>query len=119
MTKVVINTCFGGFGLSHDAIMKWSEYSGIKLYPEIDEKSYLSHYTHYYTDPSQTEDSYWSEYNIDRKDPALVRVVEEMGKASWGKYAELKVVEVPDDVDWYIHEYDGSESIHEAHRSWG
>lgn len=117
MTKVVINTCFGGFGLSHDAIMKWSEYSGIKIYSEVLGSSAYS--THYYTDPNMDNDSYWSEYNLKRDDPALVRVVEEMGIDSWGKYAELKVVEVPDDVDWYIHEYDGSESIHEAHRSWG
>lgn len=117
--KVVINRCFGGFGLSHDAIMKWSEYSGVKLYPVIDNREYFSdYYTHYHTDPSHSKDSYWSEYNLKRDDPALVRVVEEMGKDSWGNYAELKVVEIPDDVDWYIHEYDGSESVHEMHRSW-
>lgn len=31
----------------------------------------------------------------------------------------LKVVEVPDDVQWYLFEAeDGSESIHEKHRVW-
>lgn len=118
MTKVVINTCFGGFGLSHDAIMKWSEYSGVKLYPRIDPK-YPSFGYNYYTDPSYSNDSYWSEYSMDRVDPALIRVVEEMGIESWGRHAVLKVIEIPDDVSWYIHEYDGNESVYEEHRSWG
>ena len=33
-------------------------------------------------------------------------------------YAELKIVEVPDDVVWEIDEYDGLESISEVHRRW-
>jgi len=33
--------------------------------------------------------------------------------------SHLKVVEVPDDVRWYIREDDdGSESVHETHRVW-
>jgi len=35
-----------------------------------------------------------------------------------GYYCKLKVVEVPDDIKWYIHDYDGLESVHECHRSW-
>jgi len=27
-------------------------------------------------------------------------------------------VEVPDDVDWYVEEYDGLEHIAERHRTW-
>ena len=30
--KIVINVCYGGFGLSHKAIMKYAELKGIKLY---------------------------------------------------------------------------------------
>ena len=37
--KIVINSCYGGFGLSHEAIMKYAELSGFELYPFVDESS--------------------------------------------------------------------------------
>jgi hypothetical protein len=56
--------------------------------------------------------------DVPRDDPELVKVVEELGDAANGRFAQLEVVEIPADVDWFIDEYDGSESIHEKHRSW-
>jgi hypothetical protein len=44
--------------------------------------------------------------------------VEELGEAANGSYARLKVVEIPDDVEWTIKEYDGDEWIAEKHRTW-
>ena len=35
-----------------------------------------------------------------------------------GQFSELKIVEVPDDVNWYIEEYDGMEHVAERHRTW-
>jgi len=43
---------------------------------------------------------------------------EEQGNAIDGWAAQLKVVDVPDDVDWYIDEYDGKEWVAERHRTW-
>lgn len=59
----------------------------------------------------------------DRSDSDLVRVVEELGVGgrgvgAGGRHASLKIVEIPDDVDWSIKEYDGSEHIAENHRTW-
>jgi len=54
-----------------------------------------------------------------RDDPVLVQVVEELGDAASGRHAKLKVVEVPDGIDYEIDEYDGIERIAEVHRSWG
>ena len=54
----------------------------------------------------------------DRADLDLVYVVEKLGVKANGSHANLKVVEIPDGVDWEIDEYDGQESIHEKHRSW-
>ena len=93
MTKVVINTCHGGFGLSRAAESKYQELAGI-------------------TDPN------FHSGGIPRDDEHLIAVVELMGRAANGGYAELKIVDVPDDVNWYIEEYDGREWVAERHRTW-
>jgi hypothetical protein len=61
---------------------------------------------------------WWYDGNLERTDPILIQVVEELGKDADGPCAELEIVEIPDDVEWEIDEYDGYESIHEKHRSW-
>jgi hypothetical protein len=91
--KVVINGCFGGFGLSDAALDEYKSRSDI-------------------TDP----DFYY--YDIPRDCPVLVAMVEEQGTAINGAFSDLKVVEIPDDVNWYIEEYDGREHVAERHRSW-
>ncbi len=53
-----------------------------------------------------------------RADPLLVQTVEELGGEADGSCAKLRIVEIPDGVDWEINEYDGMESVHEKHRSW-
>jgi hypothetical protein len=59
-----------------------------------------------------------SGYGI-RTDKNLISVVRGMGKKANSMFAELKVVCVPDGVEYSIDEYDGNESIHETHRIWG
>jgi len=54
----------------------------------------------------------------DRADPLLVQVVEELGEKANGSCSELRVIEIPDDIEWEIDEYDGMESVNEKHRSW-
>ena len=59
------------------------------------------------------------EGDIERNDPDLIRAIEIVGtEEASGKYASLKIVEIPDDVEWQIEEYDGSEWIAEKHRIW-
>jgi hypothetical protein len=60
-----------------------------------------------------------SVYDIERTDPALVKVVEQLGDRASDIYSQLSVVEIPDDVKWMIKEYDGIEWIAEEHRTWG
>jgi hypothetical protein len=64
-------------------------------------------------------ENYFDPNDIPRDDPILVQIVKEMGEESFGMHADLVIVEIPDGVDWEIDEYDGNESIHEKHRSWG
>ena len=61
-------------------------------------------------------------YEAYRMDKRLVSVVKKLGvdKAS-GSHAKLRIVSVPDDVvdihGWYVHDYDGVESVHQSHWS--
>lgn len=96
MKKVVINKCYGGFGLSDMALALYRERAGIEN--------------------NQTQ--FWDN-EIARDCPILVAMIEELGSASVsGVYADLRIVEIPDDVEWYIDEYDGMEWVAEKHRRW-
>jgi hypothetical protein len=88
--KIVLNKCFGGFGLSEEA----------------------------YKELGIPWDGYGYEFDYDRSNPKLVEVIEKLGDRANGGFAELEVVEIPDDVLWEISNYDGIETIHESHRSW-
>ena len=63
-------------------------------------------------------EGYAYEWDIQRDDPELVRVVEALGEEANGECAQLKVVEIPEDVAWEIKEYDGNEYVAEKHRTW-
>lgn len=112
MKKIVINACFGGFSLSDKAILRYAEIKGIHLVCEGD--GWLKHY---YKD-SVSDDNYFSDRDIPRDDHVLIQVVEELGHDADGDCANLKIVEIPDDVEWHIAEYDGSEHVAENHRKW-
>lgn len=91
--KLVINECYGGFGLSKVAIEEYAKRSR-KLESEFYDRQ------------------------IDRDDKFLVSIVEEIGEKANGLCANLTVVEIPDDVEWQVEEYDGYEHVAEAHRTW-
>jgi hypothetical protein len=95
MTKIVINKCYGGFGLSEEATKLYFEKIG------------------------KTVSKFWYDRDLQRDDPILVEVVEELGSAKASDaYALLDVVEIPDEIDWCIEEYDGQEWVSESHRTW-
>lgn len=136
--KIVINKCFGGFGLSHEAIMLYAKLSKFKLYPfvakmtnngNMDYKHFESYHgqdcivCHYSKKPlkkdgTYIEDSYFSNNDIERNDPILIKVVKKLGEKANTPCSKLDIVEIPDDVEWEIDDYDGQESVHEKHRSW-
>lgn len=92
MQYVVINECYGGFGLSQVAI---------DVMAKLDAKTQIKE---------------WEE--LRRDDPSLVKVVRELGAKANGEYAALKIVEVPDGVKWTVFDYDGMEHVAEVHRTW-
>jgi hypothetical protein len=111
--KIVINNCHGGFGLSHEAMLLYGKIKGLNIVWEVDNSKLY----HYYIGEIN-EDNYFADWDIQRTDSALIEVVEKLGENADGLGAKLKVVEIPDDVDWQLQEYDGNEWIAEKHRTW-
>ncbi len=119
--KVAINRCFGGFGLSDAAFEKLLKRKGIEFEVATNEK-YSGLLTHYYRKGMVgKEDAYLSYYDFtrDRTDTDLIAVIEELGvENASDKFAEIKIVEIPDGIEWEIDEYDGVEHVAEKHRTW-
>lgn len=114
MIKVVINSDFGGFGLSDEAIREYALKKGMTL---VEEKCGQFSFTNFYNGEI-SDDNLFLDRDLDRSDADLVKIVETLGAAANGKYASLKVVEIPEDANWYIEEYDGREHVAERHRVW-
>lgn len=146
--KVVINACYGGFGLSPAATLELhkrggpveatpvDDYFGVsegKSPNEVLGKNQSIARWREYLSGANKRDLFVTVFSVDeslvlyasslsgdsaRANPILVQLVEEMGEAANGSCADLKIVEVPDDADWEISEYDGREHVAEKHRSW-
>lgn len=115
MRKIVINCDFGGFSLSDKAMQRYCEIACIDY--EIVTTNYGST-LFYKAGHANDNDFYIDEYQFDRDDKILVHVVEQLKEEANGIHANLKVVEIPDDVEWFIDEYDGRECVREKHRVW-
>ena len=113
--KIVINRKHGGFGLSQEAVLLYGDKKNLNIIANQDEK--IKTITHYHLNEVKEENGF-GEWEIERNDPVLVEVVEQLGDLANGHYSKLKVVEVPDDIKWYISDYDGIEEVHEQHRKW-
>jgi len=142
--KIVINECYGGFGLSKEACQRYFDLKGQQVWIEVDKKfSALDMFTVWLVSPEKrleikegeayykmsrdertdynwkySQQIWYQGDNLTRNDPILVQVVEEMGDKAWGRYAKLAIVEIPDDVQWIIEENDGIEWVAEKHRTW-
>jgi len=138
--KIVINSCYGGFGLSTKALCRLAELKGYKqtwvekdkfgfseivwVVPPGEERVNFDNFYELPTKERQRMNELYSQQIISgttyegRNDPLLIQVVEELGDKSNGGFANLSIVEIPDDVEWEISEYDGFEHIAEKHRTW-
>lgn len=142
--KVVVNRRYGGFGLSHEAIMRYAELKGFSIYcykekigvageivkdenkksiwvkcAEIPKRKWeIIYFTKELKNGEWDNNSHFAHYDLDRSDPVLVQVVEELGEKANGDYSKLEIVDVPNDIQWHISEYDGMEHVAENHRSW-
>ena len=129
MTKVVYNACYGGFGLSKEACQRYWDIKGQQVWIE-DAQWGFTVWLVAPEDriPSKEGDAFysmtmdervaynrahseqtWYYNNVSRHDPALVQVVEELGKKANGDFANLQIGEVRG--SYRIDEYDGNESV--------
>jgi hypothetical protein len=123
--EIVLNKCFGGFSISI-ACAEYMAKKGSKI-----AKAELSEYKKKkIKGKDKLFSDTWFGYGIvqigkkhidgySRTDPLLVEAVKKLKERANGSCARLKVVEIPDDVKYYIDDYDGMESVDEQHRSWG
>ena len=119
--KVVINRCHGGFGLSDEAFALLLNLKGVKYEIKLAQVAIgLKEKQFYAAGHLDDGDYYLDQYDYcdQRGDPDLVAVVEQLGEGANGWAADLKIVEIPDDVKWHVAEYDGLEWIAENHRTW-
>ena len=114
LVKIVINSDYGGFSLSDQAVLAYGRKKGLNLVKDENTNWSISIF---YKD-SVAKENYFDDREIPRNDPALVEVVEVLGEAANGFAANLKIVEIPEDVEWCIEENDGREWVSEKHRTW-
>ena len=144
--KIVVNRSVGSFSLSARAVARLAELNGQKAYffangteITLDDTDFYCWYARNTNNPTRypplnvlstltkeervalskarTEETL-EQVPKDRTDPKLVQVVEELGSAANDDWAELKVIEIPDGIEWEILVHDGYETVHEKHRSW-
>ena len=141
--KIVINNQYGGFSLSAEAIEEYLKLKGKKVYfYELDIRGEELRYRK--TSKGENEpfvtcftkdfgaeiaqdsisDEEWEKYMFDTKeiqrtDKDLIEVIKKLGEKANTMCSSLKIIEIPDDVDWVIEEYDGAEWVAERHRTWG
>lgn len=115
--KVVINKCYGGFELSpkaFEALIRRGWTVGDSNHKEDWDTCELVRTSTGYAFCTYPE----SDPEL-RTHPDVVAVVENLGRKANGMFSQLEIVEIPDDVEFEIEEYDGMEHIAEKHRTWG
>ena len=135
--ELVINRCYGGFGLSALAVSEYLKRKGKECFIYSDEnigigkfyrKTQIENANIFstYTTKDFGKTTTWDEIkehvfypnNIDREDLDLIYVVKKLGNKANGTCSELKIVEIPDGIEFELSEYDGLETVEEKHRSW-
>jgi len=147
--KVAINKCYGGFGISTEALKEL-----VKMKSDCVESYTPKHY--YGGDNKKSPRNDWEKRWVDdlrdyvpigdgflshrlgfnifynfllwdlkdkhndnfRANKDLISVIELLGDKANASLAKITIVEIPDDIEWHIEDYDGVESIRENHRSW-
>ena len=126
MKKIVVSKCFGGFGVSTQATLLLRELKNTTALSEVMKGEW-------YTPSPRAESLGGGEFpkeinkydfnafclDIPRDDKDLISLIEKHGSEFVsGTHAQLEIVEIPNDVEWLVEEYDGLEHVAEKHRTW-
>lgn len=143
MAKIILNKDYGGFDVSPLAYKRYAEKLGRELFyysgDAVVENRGI-YYTRMSFDEFNTKHGFFSFYSFmdlgkelvsdlakddnieflslcerNREDPILIEVVEELGDKASGRFGDLKVVEIPDELangNYVIDDYDGIETLH-------
>jgi len=128
MVKVIVNRCFGGFGLSDKAKEMLID-QGIKVFEswedvpkdDTEPQIYLvkNHKFRNIMGKYSLGGKIWPDDIEFRTCPLIIEIVEKLGKESWSDYSELEIIDVPRDKNkLIICEYDGNEWVAEKHKTW-
>lgn len=98
----------GSFVLSEKATRLYNERTGLNL------KSY------------QFDNQYFeSEGGVERHDPVLIQIIEELGCEASSLNSDIRIIEIPDNTQYYVErnydeacDIDMGEFIVECHREW-
>lgn len=105
--KVLINDCYGGYGISTLALSMYGERLSSSLGSFVVEDEYTPRLL-------LADGSRISCFDIPRNNPVLIKIFEEIGSEDFsGMCADVKLVEVPDGFKYSIDEYDGLEYINQ------
>lgn len=137
MKKVILNKDYGGFGISKIGYELYARKMGLNLYMyETDFKGkdcfykkthndalFTQYFTKDFGDNANISKEDYKDYSLNldeshREDPILIEVVEELKEKANGKYSKLRIVEIPDDLDYVIDNYDGIETLHQRVQEW-
>ena len=136
--KVILNKCYGGFGISKAGYELYAKKKGIEIfayklecvngkpiYRKTDTGSsiFTITFTKDFGDYIDLFDDNSEKYCLElrgnrREDPVLIEVVEELGDSANGSFAKLVIVDIPDGMEYEIDEYDGIETLHQKVKKW-
>ena len=134
MKKVILNKCYGGFSVSKAAYELYAKKIGASLYcyewePDnlyvrtYKNNGFIDYFTKDFGNRAYISDEDYKKYNLYlddsyREDKILIEVVEKLGKLANTEYSDLKIVEIPNDLDYVIDDYDGIETLHQKVQEW-
>ena len=108
MKQVVVNSCYGGFGnFTEEAVKLYKKIGG----PLVFEKGNFCSEDYYSI--TKYKDEWISDSDVKvRTDPTLVKVVLELGEKASTLFSKHEVVEISDDAEYEISDYDGVETVY-------